>query len=101
MRDFRITCHFAMYSGVSDGASGSAPREPSESGADGWVAAADLSVYLCRRRFCIGWRPARPNALAPNGLMRIIDAGKIRRRATARRARAPWMQPGTGSKRST
>jgi hypothetical protein len=34
MRDFRIISHFAMYSGVSDGASGARPWEPSESGAD-------------------------------------------------------------------
>ena len=34
IRDFRITSHFARYSGVSDGASGDRPCEPSESGAD-------------------------------------------------------------------
>ena len=34
MRDFRIISHFAMYSGVSDGASGDRPCEPSETGAD-------------------------------------------------------------------
>src|SRR6185369_6156596 len=34
MRDFRIISHLAMYSGVSDGASGARPCEPSESGAD-------------------------------------------------------------------
>jgi len=34
MRDFRIISHFAMYSGVSDGASANRPWRPSEIGAD-------------------------------------------------------------------
>ncbi len=34
MRVLLIICHFAMYSGVSNGSSGVRPREPSESGAD-------------------------------------------------------------------
>jgi hypothetical protein len=34
IRDFLIISHFAMYSGVSDGASGARPWDPSESGAD-------------------------------------------------------------------
>src|ERR1700730_7577791 len=34
IRDFRIISHCAMYSGLSDGASGDRPCDPSESGAD-------------------------------------------------------------------
>ena len=34
MRDVRIISHFARYSGVSDGASGARPCEPSDTGAD-------------------------------------------------------------------
>ena len=34
MRVLLIISHFAMYSGVSDGASGARPRDPSDSGAE-------------------------------------------------------------------
>jgi hypothetical protein len=61
MRDLLIICHFAMYSGVSDGASGERPCDPSESGAD-WV-----GLGGCPWRGAGGGPPALPPPARPNG----------------------------------
>ena len=70
MRALRMACHFARYSGVSFGALGARPREPSESGAvrvGGGSGCPGRGSARARRRAAVP--PSRPPGAGPNALI--------------------------------
>ena len=62
MRDFRIISHLARYSGVSEGASGERPCEPSDSGAD-WL---NPSSQIYRMNFALDLAQGLVNGVTVN-----------------------------------